>query len=195
MSPLYNPTTSGVSAAEAFAANNYDSPARAYGMLAWFGHPDAWLTNFAYPAGRMLCYRVDVPVDTTFSSMSMWFNATGTSTTDGYFGLLDSGGNRIAVSASQGTNFNTGTGIRTISFATPVLVSGSTTQHVYAVYLSVGGTSPAIGLHSVNNAVFGFNQAPGSQRAIYLVGQSTIPTTNTLSGFTLSDHFAIGGLA
>lgn len=172
------------------------APPRAYHFNAFFGHPDLFSGSFAYGAGRLQLYRVEVPYDITFTNFLFWITTLGTTTTAGFVGLLDSTGARIAVSADQTNGWSTGsTGVRSVAFASPAVVTGGAGVYIHAAFLSVGGTSPSVAIKSVNLGVIAINQTASERRAQFLLAQTTIPLTNTLSGFTVNDHFMIGGLS
>lgn len=160
------------------AANNPQLAAR--GLLAETASPSANIGGIAVTDGVVHFVGVALFTGMRITGACIFINAAGVALTLSKVGLYDSFGNRLGISADQGTAWQS-TGSQTIPFTSAVTIS--TNGLYYGAFISKGGTPAGpfrtgqsmVAFGAVNSGLLPF----GIQ-----TGQTDLPATATISAGT-----------
>jgi hypothetical protein len=156
------------------------------GLSAWtFDPASCTATGTTLTAGFIYAVKLLLRQPTTLNRVHAVLGSAGSGLTAGQnlAGYYDTAGTRIGITADQSTVWNSA-GNKAMALLAPVAVPAGA---VYAVYLFNGTTSPAFAAGSThgNFTPGNANLAAGSYRFCRsAAGQTTLPTTVTLSTFT-----------
>lgn len=156
----------------------------------------AWNYDVAMLAGstttltlqQLYLMKIEVPDTMTFANVVVQVGTAGTGLTAVYASLFNSTGTRLGNSADQSTAFNSGTGSKisplTVDSGQSLTIIGGKGVYVYAAILMVGGTAATLHRLGNVNPNAGLAAADGFRFANGPSGQSTTPTSVTVSSFT-----------
>lgn len=173
--PLYNPPKSQGNPIPAF-----------HRLKAWTYEPAAASSGTSVPLSTGVIKLDKIPVDAPFLATSaiLEVQTAGATLTAGQslLGLYDSSGNRLCLTADQSAVWNS-TGVKAAAnFTTATVIQPGPLGFIYCAILCVG-TTPAAFRHMTANTVINAGLSAGEFRsATILTGQTTLPTTLTLSG-------------
>jgi hypothetical protein len=148
-------------------------------------------------SGTPIHIRIDIPFSTTFTNMTIPVFTAGATLTaaQNLFGLYDSLGNRVAISADQSASWVTA-GDKTAAFTVPYAAAAGT----YYMSILSNGTTPIAVARSVNTGavqgVINHNLTAATARwSNGPAGQTTLPTTITMASRVLINAAYWSGLS
>jgi hypothetical protein len=147
----------------------------------------------ALTTGTIYVVRIPVHQTTTFASCAVYRNTAGTTLTNAFLGLYDSGGNRIGITADVVADFNAGTGYVSENFtsATSSVSAGSYVDLALLLVGTTGGT--LIRLNPSTAATLSAN-VPGTafRAATAGTGQTTLASTLATKTASNATYFWAG---
>jgi hypothetical protein len=158
-----------------------------HGLTAWSFDPASCTgSGTALSAGFIYLIELVLRQPATLTKVHAVLGSAGSALTAGQClaGLYDTAGNRVAVTADMSTTWNTaGNKVMTLTAA-----YAAAAGRYYVAFLFNGTTSPSFACGSTHGATFtpgNANLAAGSYRFCRsAAGQTSLPTTITLSGYT-----------
>jgi Pectate lyase superfamily protein len=155
------------------------------GLLAWTEDPSAAAANSQIPvAGTLYLRRVHVPIACSVTNVLVNTTAAGSSLSNCYAALFTASGTRVAGSADQsssGSNWSSGTGIKTVPLAGgPYTI---TAGDYYVGVIANGTTLPSVARsNSQGAAMVNVGLASGFRTATGGTGNVSVPaSTGTLT--------------
>lgn len=134
-------------------------------------------SNTTLVSGTVNGVMVGLRAGEIITSMVTMVQTAATSATLVKFGIYDTAGNQLAVTADASATFNSGTGQKTVDLTSPFKVS--TTGVYYAVVLAVGGTPPQLYRADANANWSSWNGA--LHRSVAEAAQTDLDATCTFS--------------
>lgn len=159
-----------------------------HGLIAWSFDPACSSANgTAISAGYIYLIEVVLRQAATITKSNLVIGVAGATLTanQNFFGLYDSAGNRVALSADMSTTWNSA-GNKTVNFASSYSAAAG---KYYLALVFNGTTSPTFACGSTFGATFtpgNANLSSGSYRFARSPanGNTSLPATITLSGYT-----------
>lgn len=154
------------------------------GFLAWNYDYVMSGGNTTPTAGVLNVVRLTFRSALTVTSLSIFAQTGGTSPTNCYLGLYDSGGTRRGLTANQASNWDS-SGTKTAALTTPYSAAAGV---YYVAILTGGGTPPGIArVGSVGQANAG-QSSPSFRAGTVLTGQTSLPSSITLANVAASNN-------